>query len=136
MKTPSSIVIVYENDGKGVLVLTKRIVSLILAVTMVMCLGISTFAAVQVVRSSAKLTFSGTTANCSADVIASGSYISATLSLYCGGSLVASWSDSGYDAVNPSGSATVVSGNTYTLIVSGTAGGAPFSSPPVTKTCP
>ncbi len=136
MKTPSFVVIVNENDRKGVLIMTRRIISCILAVVLILSLGISTFAAVQAVITSPKLTFSGTTANCSATVTAAGSYICATLELYCGGSLVDSWSENGNNRVNPAGTATVVSGNTYTLIVSGTAGGAPFSSTPVTKTCP
>ena len=135
MKTPSSIVIVHENDGKGVLVLKKRIIAILLAVTLILSLGISTYAAVQVVSATPKLTFSGTTANCSAVVTGSG-YIDATLELTCGGSSVDSWHATGYGYVNFGGPTTVVSGNTYTLTVSGTAGGAPFSSTPVTKTCP
>ena len=115
--------------------MTKRIISWLLAVTLIFSLGISTYAAVQVVSVTPKLTFNGTTANCSVGITGSG-YIDATLELTCGGSSVCSWNATGYGYVSFGGPATVVSGNTYTLTVSGTAGGAPFSSPPVTKTCP
>lgn len=84
---------------------------------------------------SGSLTFSGTTANCSGTVTNPDKYIVATMTLSHGGSTVASWSNSGYSCVILSGSCTVKKGWSYTLVISGTADGVPFSSTPITKTC-
>ena len=114
----------------------QRLISLTLALAVILCVSVPALAAVQSTVAIPTLSFNGTTANCNVRILASGLYIDATLSLYCGGTLIDSWSDSRYHRVDLSGTASVVSGNTYTLTVSGTAGGTPISSTPVTKTCP
>lgn len=82
------------------------------------------------------LSFSGTTANCSGTVTDVGKYIVATMTLKHNGSTVASWSKSGTSVVTLSGSCSVVSGQSYTLVISGTSDGVPFSTTPFTRTCP
>ena len=74
------------------------------------------------------LFFSGTTANCNATVTDAGKELVVTLELWHGDDLVDSWPASGTGSVS-------VKGETYTLIVTGTADGKSFSSPPVSKTC-
>lgn len=85
---------------------------------------------------SGSLTFSGTTANCSGSVTDGGKWISATMTLSHNGSTVASWSKSGRSNVTLVGSCPVVSGWTYTLVISGTVDGVAFSTTPYTATCP
>ena len=82
------------------------------------------------------LSFNGTTANCSGTVSDPGKYIVATMKLTHNGSTVGSWSKSGTSVVVITGSCQVVSGETYTLVISGTSDGVPFSTTPFTRTCP
>ena len=88
------------------------------------------------VAAQGSLSFSGTTANCSGTVLDSGKYIVATMRLTHNGTTVASWSKSGTSVVVLSGSCSVVSGQSYTLVISGTSDGVPFSTTPFTRTCP
>ncbi len=81
------------------------------------------------------LSFNGTTAICSATVTEPNKYIHATMTLSNGSTVVGSWSAGGPSVVNLSGSCTVVKGQSYTLVISGTVGGQPFSTTPITKTC-
>lgn len=81
------------------------------------------------------LSFSGTTANCSATVTDAGKKLDITLELWHGNDLVDSWSATGDGMVFVQGSCGVVKGETYTLIVTGTADGKAFSSAPFSKTC-
>ena len=76
----------------------------------------------------------GTTATCSAKVTYLGQYIEATLELWQGGTLVASWNNTGTSSVTVSGNATIVHGLTYTLTVSGTANGVSFPPQSITRT--
>ena len=62
--------------------------------------------------------------------------IDATMELWYGSTLVDSWSDSDSTCLTLAGTHSVVSGRTYTLTVSGTAGGIAFTGTPVSKTCP
>ena len=80
------------------------------------------------------LSFSGTTANCSVSVYGD-SKIEVTLELKNGTKLVDSWSDSETNYVMLSGSHKVVSGQTYTLVASGTINGRAFNTS-VSGTCP
>ena len=57
---------------------------------------------------SSSLTFNGTTANCYGSVMDGNKYIVATMTLSTGGSVVGSWSGSGWSVVDLSGSCTVV----------------------------
>lgn len=73
------------------------------------------------------LTFSGTTANCSADIRAlSGSEIEGTMTLCCGDDEIASWPFSGTTRVNVTKTKSVTRGKEYQLLldvsVSGTNG--------------
>lgn len=78
--------------------------------------------------------FSGTTANCSVSVYGDNE-IKVTLELKNGTKLVDSWSDSGTNYVMLSGSHKVVSGQTYTLVASGTINGRAFYTT-TSGTCP
>lgn len=82
------------------------------------------------------LYFSGNVANCSVRLYYPSKTIDATLKLYRGTTLLASWHKTGTTKVTITGTRNVVSGNTYTLKVSGTAGGSALNITPVTKTCP
>lgn len=87
-------------------------------------------------RVTPSLTFTGNTANCSVSIVYLGKSINATLELWQGNTRLASWSDSAVSRLSISEEYPVVSGRTYTLKVSGTAGGSPISAAPVTGTCP
>lgn len=82
------------------------------------------------------LTFNGTTAICSGSVSDLGKWIVATMTLSHNGSTVGSWSGSDWTNVTLNGSCPVTKGWTYTLVISGTVDGVPFSTTPYTATCP
>ena len=111
----------------------KRLVPLLLVLALMMSLTAN--AAIQATRVNPTLTFSGTTAICEATILGSGT-INATMELWYGSTLVDSWSDSDSTCLTLAGTHSVVSGRTYTLTVSGTAGGIAFTGTPVSKTCP
>ena len=71
----------------------------------------------------------------SSEDLADDSKIEVTLELKNGTKLVDSWSDSGTNYVMLSGSHKVVSGQTYTLVASGTINGRTFNTS-VSGTCP
>lgn len=81
------------------------------------------------------LTFSGTTANCSVTIMELGKDINATMSLWCGNTLVDYWSGNAANMLTLGGSCPVVKGQTYTLKVSGTIGGVLFNGVPIIATC-
>ena len=115
--------------------MSKRVFSIALALALLTMLIIPTQATVQATRVKPSLSFNGTTASCSATVKGSGEII-ATLELWQGSTLVASWSGTGTVSVFLHGTATVLHGQTYTLTVSGTVGGVEINAVPVTRTCP
>ena len=80
------------------------------------------------------ITVFGNTAKCKAVITFYGKYIEADLELWQGTTLVGSWSNSGTGSVTVSGNATIVHGLTYTLTVSGTADGLPFTPQSITRT--
>lgn len=80
------------------------------------------------------LTITGSQASCSVTIRATGKTIDATLELWQGSSLIASWTDCNTGVLTLSGTASVVSGLTYTLTVSGTINGVEFTPCSVTKT--
>lgn len=82
------------------------------------------------------LTFSGTTALCEFDITELGKNISVTMELWNGTELVESWTKSGTHMVSLSENCEVVSGQTYTLKVSGTCSGVSFGSVSTSKRCP
>ena len=106
----------------------KRLVPLLLVLALMMSLTAN--AAIQATRVNPTLTFSGTTT-----ILGSGT-INATMELWYGSTLVDSWSGTATSRLTLTGTHSVVSGRTYTLTVSGTAGGIAFTGTPVSKTCP
>ena len=112
----------------------KRMIVLVLVAVMVSGLCVNAMAATRATRISPRLSFSGKTANCSVTVVEAGK-LDVTLELWNGSEMVDSWSDSGTNYLNVSGSHAAVSGTTYTLIAHGTAGGNSFREP-TTGTCP
>jgi hypothetical protein len=65
-----------------------------------------------------------------------GKDISATMELWQGTTLIAVWFGSGSNSVSISGSASIITGRTYTLKVYGTANGISFEAVPVSRSCP
>ena len=78
---------------------------------------------------SVTLNFNGTTAYCSAVVIDVGKTLDVKMELRHGNVVIGSWSAS------DEGMVAIVKGQTYTLIVTGTTNGKPFSSTPFSRTC-
>ena len=81
-----------------------------------------------------KMTVVGNTATCSVTLSAPGKAIDATLELKQGSTVIASWSDNDIGLLTLSGTATVVSGITYTLTVYGTIDNVAFVPASITKT--
>ena len=95
-------------------------------------------AAARANNGSPDLTFSGTTANCkavcrSADSTAS---VTANLTLYKNGTIVAGWNASGTGSATIDRTYPAVSGATYKLVLSWKVNGVSQTSSTVTKTCP
>lgn len=80
------------------------------------------------------LSFTGTTAHCSFATSAFGADIVVTLTLKHGSTVIDSWTDTATNYISVTHTATVVAGQTYTLIASGTINGKSFSSS-TTATC-
>ncbi len=112
----------------------KRMVVLLLVMIMISGLCVNAMATERASQIKPKLSFSGKTANCSVTVVEAGK-LDVTLELWNGSEMVYSWSDSGTNYLNVSGSHAAVSGTTYTLIAHGTAGGNSFRES-TTGTCP
>lgn len=109
----------------------KRLISLVSVVVLVfmLCAPVSAAGPMRA-ATNLTLTFNGTTASCKA-VITSSGQIDATMTLKQGNNVIDSWSASGRSTVCLEGEHAVTKGVTYTLEVSGTANGKPFS---LTKT--
>ena len=107
-------------------------------IVMLLLLGILSSTAMAATRAvqTPKLSFNGTTADCSVQIRAIGKYIDATLELWQGSTLVDSWHGTGNNLVyihdTHSG---CTPGVTYTLIVTGTIGGVTITCTPVTGSC-
>lgn len=116
----------------------KRLASIGLLIVMVLGLTVSAYAAGERLSTAPSLTFSGTTATCTATITSSGKKINATMALYQGGTLVGGpWSGSGTGSFTfPKKTCRIEHGKTYTLKVYGTAGGDSFTMPTYTKTAP
>ena len=113
----------------------RRIFLMLLVVVMLFSASTQAYAATQAVTVTPTLTFSGTTATCKVNIYKYGKSINATLELWRGNTLIASWSDTATSHLLISETKTVVKGQTYTLKVSGTIGGVSFTGTSVTKTC-
>lgn len=115
----------------------KKIIAILL--TLVLFTAFSTAAFAEPVRapsSSCNLSFSGTTAQCTAKVSDFGKEIKLTMSLWDGMTCLVMWSDSGTSTVSMSETCTVEAGRSYTLQVGGTVGGQALKTVSVTRTCP
>lgn len=115
----------------------KRIGAILLAAAILSSLAISAAAAQPRTNDCTPiLSFSGTTATCYVSITALGKPITATLELWHGSTRMAKWTDSATSRLIIDEDCSVTKGETYTLKVSGTIDGEPFSSTPVTDTCP
>ena len=108
----------------------------LIAMVLVLAVAIPVSAAMMVAVPSCTLNFSGTTASCSGNVKDYGNYIDASLELWTGTTLVASWPLVGTSVVQTSGTANVAHNVTYTLKITGTSDGVTLPPVEVTKTCP
>ena len=95
----------------------KRIFSL--ALLAVMVLSLTAQAATFAPSGKPKLTISGTTATCSVEYVSSNAddELKVTLALWCGESIVDSWTETGYGEVVIEETCKVVKGNTYDLVM-------------------
>lgn len=114
----------------------KKWISVVIAMLLIVSLSLNAAATIRATSIIPSLSFSGTTANCKVVVSASGKYIRATLQLWHGSTFVKSWSGSGTSRLVITGTCSVVSGQSYTLRVSGTIDGVAFTGTSITKTCP
>lgn len=112
---------------------------LVLALALVMLLGVTAQAApMRMPYTKPLLSFSGTTALCTATVRAdnTGDSILVTAKLWHNGTCLKTWSKQGKGYVNLSGSVTVTRGQSYTLTVDATINGAAQARRMETQTCP
>lgn len=95
----------------------KRIISLVLLA--VMTLSLTAQAATWSLRGTPRLTISGTTATCSVSCRSGNSddEIKIILTLWCGESIVDSWSETGTGSVTMEETCRVVAGNYYELVM-------------------
>ncbi len=115
----------------------RRLMSSLLAFALLSSIVISAAAAeTRVSNYVPVLSFDGTTANCYCSVTALGKSITASLELWRDNICVAQWSGSATSRLIISEEHSVTSGKTYTLKVSGTIDGEPFTGTPITATCP
>ena len=96
----------------------KRVFSMTAVVLLAMALFLQTPTA-RAIRGRPELTISGTTATCSVKLESgnSGDVLDVTLTLWCGESIVNSWSKSGAGSVSISERCSVVRYNTYELVL-------------------
>lgn len=114
----------------------RRILSFVAVLVLMAAMCASAFAVEpRAPRISPSLTFSGTTANCQVVIISSGDDIDATMELWRGNTLIASWPKEGTGQVIISGTYGVTRGVTYTLTVSGTIGGETIDYDGISRTC-
>lgn len=127
----------------------KRVLALSAALVLVLGLTVQStpaFAAglsaqtesVLAIGSYANISFDGTTATCEARIRANNSSdaISMTVKLWKGAACLKTWTASGNGILYIRKTATVTSGQTYTLTVDATINGVAHPQQSVTKTCP
>ena len=117
--------------------MTKRII--LIAISLAVLLGSIAFAGSDHEKktrdvSAPGFVVSGSTVTCTARVKYFGQSINARLELYQGSTLVAWWTKTGTSSVSFSEPAPFVSGLTYTLTISGTVNGTPFTPQSTTQT--
>lgn len=110
----------------------------IMALILILGSSFSSFAASpRIISVVPKLTFSGTTANCSATVIANSSSddISITVKLWQGTKCLKTWNDSADGYLSFKGTTSVTKGKTYKLTVDATINGVKQSTATVSAKC-
>ncbi len=113
----------------------KWVISFIVALSFLLVFPIEANAAQQrALRPSVTLYYEDNTAYCSAIVTDPGKKLNITLELWHEETLVNSWTAKGEGKAFVEGNCKVVKGQTYTLIVTGTTNGTPFSSTPFSRT--
>lgn len=114
-----------------------RFFAVVLLVVMSLCMAAQAVDT-RAVTVAPQLTFSGTTANCVAACSGNNSTdkISATLTLYQGGSEVTHWTASGTRKVSFNKTYSVKSGKSYKLTLTYSVNGVSQSSKSTTATCP
>ena len=113
----------------------KKLLAILTLSALVLAMTISAFAAERRAPSiSVRLAFDGTTAECTAIITSVGDEIDATMQLKRGSTVLKTWTGDGTNVVNLYGEHGVTKGVTYTLVVSGTIDGVPFSESE-SKTC-
>ena len=114
-------------------------VAFLLALILVVSMPLSTLAATprQDANYAVSLTFSGTTANCKAEVVTANEsyYCVITMKLFCGNQLVKQWSQSQNGSFEMQRTCTVTKGQTYKLTMELMVNGTSRPSRSVTKTC-
>ena len=112
----------------------KRLIIPALILSLLLVLTFPVLAMERTTNARLYLSFSGTTASCTAAIKGNGA-INATLQLWQGSALIASWSGTGTNQLTIHGTSTVSHGQIYTLTVTGTVGEAIINAMPVTGTC-
>ncbi len=112
-------------------------VAMILAILLVVCIPLRAHAATWSLRTISDLTFSGTTAKCSVNVVGDKmtDHFEVTMWLMDGTNCIASWHSSGDGYVTVSKTATVTPGRTYKLVVEVFVNGVTKDPVYVTGTC-
>ena len=97
----------------------RRVISLAALLLLLVSMSVNmAMAATEAVHGRPDLTINGTTANCYVKLTGnSDDELSVTLTLWCGESIVDTWSDSGTGSVTIDEDCTVVRGNTYRLVM-------------------
>lgn len=114
----------------------KKLVTLVLVLALFGAMGIKVVAAEpRATIATPTLTFDGTTANCEVRITDFGKQIVATLELWQGSTLIASWNGTASSRLVISETCTVTKGLTYTLKVNGTVGGVEFEETQVSGKC-
>lgn len=113
----------------------KRLIPMLLV--MLLLLSASANAAnvsIKSVRTTPSLIFNGTTASCTATVRDYGKTIKVTMELWCGNTLLNTWTCSGTNLVTINETwRGIKQGQTYVLKVYGSANGSSFSVQPISK---
>jgi len=113
--------------------------ALVLTLVLALVLGLTAEAApLRAPRLYENLTFSGTTATCSASVRGDNATdtISMTVRLWQGATCLKTWAANGTGSASLSKTATVTKGKTYKLTVNATINGVAQPQQSVTRTCP
>lgn len=114
----------------------KHIISTVLVLSLLFNLCATATATTYATPIRPTLSISGSTASCRVSIFESGKEIKATLELWCGSTLLDTWSGSATSRLIITGSHAVTSGKTYMLKVLGTIDGSSFSATPVIMTAP